>query len=1211
MLRKQFNALILACLGAVLLVQAQDAANVTTIGGHKAHATRILARMNAKTADEANLVRGAAKLVLEQAGLEIETEFTLVPGLLLVDEPKSKLGTAAFVTPESRARLLTQRIQFLKDSGQFAYAEPDYQVKALATPNDLRFQDGTLWGLQNTGQEGGVAGVDINAAKAWDVTTGTNTVLIAVIDTGVRYTHRDLAANIWNNPGEIPGNGIDDDNNGYVDDVHGINAITGSGDPFDDQGHGTHVSGTIGAAANNGEPLVGVAWKVSIMGLKFLSAEGSGFTADAVRCLQYAVKMKAKVSNNSWGGGLPEQSLADALAAARTAGHLFVAAAGNESNNNDIDPSFPASYGVDNIISVAAIDRKGLLADFSNFGRRSVHIGAPGVDIFSSFQGSDTDYAVESGTSMASPHVAGVAALVLASHPKASLFELRERILNSAVPLRSLSGNTVTGGRVDAFNAVNGNVSGNLQLVVDPPSGTRVLTGTIVPVFARVTDVIGVTNATVTATLDGAGYAATSLKFLNDGKGVDLEASDAVYSASILPTKAGTLTLTFIATATGKTGLTNVITYVVGDRPANDQFARPIKIDAAGGTVLDDNSLATLEAGEPAHANASYVRSSLWYSWTPTTSGNVRVDTYGSSATTAIAVYSGSSFLVLKSIVSAVPAANRIGTALTFNAIAGTTYRIAVAGLGDFGTGAITLHVAPGAAIDSTAPNAFITSPTSGFVTGQSQVLVSGSALDPDRGASGVREVKLSVNGSSVKVNGLESWTATVNLNPGDNILSVSASDYAENVSLSSRITINRRAFAPDNDRFAGAIPLTLTTNLINATNTAASRESGEPAHGGSVGGKSLWWSFTAPSDGILSLTTTNSTFDTLLGLYAGSSVDTLTTIASNDDAAIGSGFSALSAGVSAGQTVYIAVDGFSGASGTIALGYTFAPATLYTLNVTSGIGGKVEAVAKSFASNAPVVLHAVPNLKYEFAGWSGDQSSETNTLVFNITKNTSIAASFRPITYTDDFETGDFSKIAWTTDRATGWSVQTATVADGKYAAKAGTIGNSASSSLSVASFAGGGIGSFDLKVSSEENWDFLEFYLNGNRLQRWSGEVAWTHFEFPIPSGNNTYEWRYVKDGANSGGSDTAWIDNVQLRVRPVVDASSAATVKFTGFQDGKGQVSVTGQLGQSYQVQVSNDLVTWSTIATKVNTTGSFVVPDTDAARTIRYYRAIVAP
>ena len=350
MLRKRIYALVLACLGAALSVQAQDAANVTTIGGHKAHATRILARMNARTAEDADVVRSSAKAVLEQAGLVVETEFTLVPGLLIVDEPKSKLGTAAFVSPETRAQTLSERIQFLKNSGQFTYAEPDYQVKALLAPNDLRFQDGTLWGLQNTGQDGGVSGVDINATKAWDVTTGTNTVLIAVIDTGVRYTHRDLVANIWTNPGEIPGNGIDDDGNGYVDDVHGINAISGSGDPFDDHDHGTHVSGTIGAAANNGEPIVGVAWKVSIMGLKFLNQDGQGFNGDAIRCLQYAVKMKAKVSNNSWGGGPADQAMSDALTAARTAGHLFVAAAGNSTQNTDVDPAYPASYGLDNMI---------------------------------------------------------------------------------------------------------------------------------------------------------------------------------------------------------------------------------------------------------------------------------------------------------------------------------------------------------------------------------------------------------------------------------------------------------------------------------------------------------------------------------------------------------------------------------------------------------------------------------------------------------------------------------------------------------------------------------------------------------------------------------------------------------------------------------------------------------------------------------------------
>ena len=1210
MLRKRIYALVLACLGAALSVQAQDAANVTTIGGHKAHATRILARMNARTAEDADVVRSSAKAVLEQAGLVVDTEFTLVPGLLIVDEPKSKLGTAAFVSPETRAQTLSERIQFLKNSGQFSYVEPDFQRKLLLAPDDLRFQDGTLWGLQNTGQSGGVSGVDINAAKAWDVTTGTNTVLIAVIDSGVRYTHRDLAANMWTNPGEIPGNGIDDDGNGYVDDVHGIDAVTGTGDPFDDVGHGTHVAGTIGAAANNGEPSVGVAWKVSIMAVKIGNTDGI-FDGNVIRGLQYAVRMKAKVSNNSYGGGPPSQAESDAITAARTAGHLFVAAAGNDTANNDVDPHYPASYGLDNIISVAAIDRKGQLASFSNYGRRSVHIGAPGVDIFSSWNGSDTDYNTISGTSMATPHVVGVAALVLSAHPNAKLFELRERILNSAVPLKSLSATTVTGGRVDAFNAVNGDTSGNLQLVVDPPTGSRLLVGAKFPVYARVTDIISVTNATVTATVDGAGFTAAQLKFFNDGVSPDIEGLDAVYTASLLPTKTGTVTLTLIASAPGKVGLTNVVTYVVGDRPANDQFARPIKIDASGGSLSDDNSLATLEPGEPQHAGAINVRNSLWYAWTPNDSGSVRIDTYGSSASVALAVYTGSSFLTLKSVASAVPAANRIGSVLNFNAVAGTTYRIAAAGFGDFGIGAFTLRILPGGVPDTTAPSAFITSPTAGFVTSQSQVLVSGTALDPDQSASGVRQVSLTVNGSSVKVTGLESWSATVTLVPGENILSVAAFDFAENAGAPSRMTINRRTFAPDNDRFAGAAALTGITGTITATNTAASREVGEPAHGGSVGGKSLWWSFVAPADGILSLTTTNSTFDTLLGVYTGVSVDQLTTVASNDDASAGSGFSALTAAVVSGQTVYIAVDGFSGASGTISLGYAFSNASLYRLTVVAGAGGKVLPTASSFGSNAPVSLQAIANPYYEFVGWSGDQTSDSNPLAFNITKDTSITATFRPISYTEDFESGTLTKLAWVTGGSAPWAVQNTTASHSTYAAKAGTIGNSQTSSLSVASYSGGGIGSFDFKVSSELDWDFLEFYINGIRQQRWSGEVAWTTFQFPVPSGNNTYEWRYVKDADHSAGQDTAWIDNIQLRVRPVIDGTSVATVKFAGFQDGKGQLLVTGQLGQSYSVQVSSDLTTWSTIATKVNTTGTFVISDSESTRSVRFYRAIVAP
>ena len=211
---------------------------------------------------------------------------------------------AAATDPETKAQQLIDRIAALRNSGLFAYVEPDYVVKASLTPNDSAFVNGTLWGLRNNGQLGGRPGADINAVSAWDITTGSTNVIVAVIDTGIRYTHLDLAAQMWRNPGEIPGNQIDDDNNGYVDDVFGINAIDlvpAPGDPMDDIGHGTHVAGTIGAAANNGQPHVGVAWQVQLMACKFLGASG-GLTSDAIECIGYAARNRARIMNNSWGG---------------------------------------------------------------------------------------------------------------------------------------------------------------------------------------------------------------------------------------------------------------------------------------------------------------------------------------------------------------------------------------------------------------------------------------------------------------------------------------------------------------------------------------------------------------------------------------------------------------------------------------------------------------------------------------------------------------------------------------------------------------------------------------------------------------------------------------------------------------------------------------------------------------------------------------------
>jgi subtilisin family serine protease len=320
----------------------------------------------------------------------------------------------------------------LIQSGKAKSCSPNFEIKIDAVPNDP--QHSTVWGLSASG---------IDAASGWDITTGNDSVVVAVIDTGVDYTHPDLAANIWTNPGEIAGNGIDDDNNGYIDDVHGINALTGSGDPMDDNGHGTHVSGTIGAVGNNGVGVAGVNWKVQIMGLKFLGASGSGSLSGAVVALNYAVMMKnrgvnVRVSNNSWGGGSFTQTLFDAIKRARDAGIIFVAAAGNLTNDNDANPSYPANYELSNIVTVAATDKDQNIATFSNYGAHSVDIAAPGVSILSTYPGNR--YATLSGTSMATPHVAGALALLLSNQPQLTADQAITRLYETGQDLATLNG---------------------------------------------------------------------------------------------------------------------------------------------------------------------------------------------------------------------------------------------------------------------------------------------------------------------------------------------------------------------------------------------------------------------------------------------------------------------------------------------------------------------------------------------------------------------------------------------------------------------------------------------------------------------------------------------------------------------------------------------------------------------------------------------------
>jgi subtilisin family serine protease/uncharacterized protein YhfF len=349
-------------------------------------------------------------------------------------------------------------IAALERDPRVRYAEPNVTFRTDLLPNDPSFSQ--LWGLENGGQSvNGVAGLadaDIDAGAAWNVTTGSASVTVGVIDTGVDYLHPDLAGNIWINPGEdcagCRNDGVDNDGNGYVDDWHGWDFKNNDNDPLDDNGHGTHVAGTIGAIGDNGQGVAGVDWRVQIMPLKFLGANGSGDASDAVEAILYATSMGAVVTNNSWGGSDYSQALADAVASADAGGSLFVAAAGNSFANTDTSPNYPSGYSAPNIIAVAATDQSDARAWFSNYGLRSVDLAAPGTNILSTKPGASYQYL--DGTSMATPFVTGAAALARSAFPSASAAGLKALLLRTVDANASLTGKTTTGGRLNVGRAL-------------------------------------------------------------------------------------------------------------------------------------------------------------------------------------------------------------------------------------------------------------------------------------------------------------------------------------------------------------------------------------------------------------------------------------------------------------------------------------------------------------------------------------------------------------------------------------------------------------------------------------------------------------------------------------------------------------------------------------------------------------------------------------
>lgn len=401
---KAFYFLLLLVIAAVIFIKPIAFAGVMDIPPAY-RADRILIQPKA----------GISPAVLENfhqsRNSQVLRSFASMGHLLVLRVPKG----------ESVADLVAQ----YQKSGLVEFAEPDYSGQLFATtPNDPKFLDGTLWGLATN-----------RAPQAWDILTSASNIVVAVLDTGVRYTHEDLAANMWTNPN---------------DGGHGWNAINGNNDPSDFGTHGTMVAGVLGAVGNNGKGVVGVAWRLQIMAGACFNGSGIGNVSDVITCLDYARTNGAKIINASW-GFTNSLALSNAMVSLRDAGIIVVAACGNSATNIDLAPTYPAGYALDNIVSVASTSRADALSGFSNFGLTNVDLAAPGEQIYSTFPASDSFYFndVSGGTSYSAPYVAGACALLMAQYPADNYREIIDRLLNATDPLPSLAGKCRTGGRLN------------------------------------------------------------------------------------------------------------------------------------------------------------------------------------------------------------------------------------------------------------------------------------------------------------------------------------------------------------------------------------------------------------------------------------------------------------------------------------------------------------------------------------------------------------------------------------------------------------------------------------------------------------------------------------------------------------------------------------------------------------------------------------------
>ncbi len=650
-------------------------------------------------------------------------------------------------------------IKRLMATGRYEYVEPDYIRHTTVAPNDAQFS--SQWALNNTGNNGGgggIAGADINAEAGWNILTAASpNVIVGILDSGALLTHEDLVANLWVNPtpntsltfNSVNGEGVADMVTD-TDSTNGLNAVAGFGPPADDVGHGTHVSGIVGAAGNNTLGVAGVAWTVQLMELKFIDSTGSGSTSAELPSIEYAIShttgaAKVVALSGSYGGPGVSQAEMDAIQAAGKAGIIFVCAAGNNAQNIDISNFFPADYPLDNIISVGATDNRDLPVYFSNYGSGSVEIFAPGEEILSTFNSSNSDYEYESGTSMATPFVTGTVALLRTKYPGDTYRQTINRVLNCAHRLAALAGKAQTGGRLDLAAALttapntppNALFANRTNLVgldpitrsnnVDSPAALEAGT----PAIAGATGPLGHSlwwqwtapeNASVTIDTSGTnggqfltggstyatalgvytGTALGSLTLVEANANFGMEPLEGAASGTTVPysevkfeAAAGT---TYQINVEGQSGESGQTILSIRTDPDYDSFSTPRVLTGSSVSIMDANIVATRQAGEPTILGGAGGHS-LWYSWTAPFTGTAQVSGYSYDFSPAVAVYTGSSLGSLQTLSAAAGSPPSGTTAVaseclcTINATSGTTYLIAVDGVTANDIGEFTLSV--------------------------------------------------------------------------------------------------------------------------------------------------------------------------------------------------------------------------------------------------------------------------------------------------------------------------------------------------------------------------------------------------------------------------------------------------------------------------------------------------------------------------------------